>query len=60
MGNSTTIMDVQTSALSLLIAGWLAGNVGALLRLPRIVPMILIGIALQPNLHPALLYAPVK
>ena len=54
------VLDVQTSALSLLIVGWLASLVGSFLRLPVIVPMILIGIALQPHVHPALLYAPVE
>lgn len=36
------VMDVYTSVLSLLIVGWLGAQVAALLRLPRIVPMILL------------------
>ena len=51
-------MDVQTSVLSLLIVGWASGVLGSAVNIPRICMMILFGIALQPSLHPALLYAP--
>ena len=52
-------MDVWTSVVVLLIIGWLGGIVSQLFKLPRIVGMILLGIALYPNLHPALLLSPV-
>lgn len=52
------VMDVYTSVLSLVIVGWLGGLAATLLRLPRIVGMIFLGIALYPHLHPAVLFTP--
>ena len=48
-------MDAVTSVLALLCVGYAAGWIGLLLRLPRIVPMILMGIALYPVVHPSVL-----
>ena len=46
--------DPLMSVLLLLIIGMLAGKAAALLRLPRIVGMIVVGIAVYPVLHPSL------
>ena len=41
--------------VSVLIVGWLGGVVSSILRIPRIVSMILLGIALYPSLHPSVM-----
>ena len=51
-------MDPHTSVLALLIIGWIGGAVATALRLPRIVPMILFGIALYPAMAPSVMNAP--
>jgi len=48
-------MDVYTSVVSILIVGWLGGLASSILRLPRIVSMILLGIALYPSIHPSVM-----
>ena len=53
------VLDVHTSVLVLLIIGWIGGSLALSLRLPRIIPMILLGIGIFPYIHPAVLYAPV-
>lgn len=55
----TVTMDVHTSVVALLLVGFGGALIASLLRLPRIVPMILLGIALQPAMHPAVMNAPV-
>lgn len=49
-------LDVYTSLVAILLVGLCGGLVGQLLRLPRIVPMILFGIALYPSLHPSIFF----
>ena len=51
-------MDPHTSILALLIVGWIGGCFANALRLPRIVPMILLGIALYPAMAPSVMNAP--
>ncbi len=58
MSNSQDILSsLATQIQTILIVGWLGGLVSSLLRLPRIVAMILLGIALQPHIHPSILHS---
>jgi len=50
-----TVLDVYSSVVVILIVGWLGSLASQLCRLPRIVCMILFGIALFPVLHPAVM-----
>ena len=49
------VLDVYTSLIAILLVSWLGGLIATALRLPRIVAMILFGIALYPSLHPSIL-----
>lgn len=49
-------LDVYTSVITILIVGWLGGLISQLLRVPRIVCMIVFGIALYPVIHPSVLH----
>jgi len=50
-------LDPTLSVLAILLVGWLGTLVAAATRLPRIVPVILLGVALAPALHHSVLAA---
>jgi hypothetical protein len=48
-------LDVYTSVIILPIIGWVGYMVSKLTKLPRVTPMILLGIAIYPHIHPSVL-----
>ena len=50
-------LDAYTSVVALLSVGALGGVLGSVTRVPRVVCMILLGIALMPSVHPSVLDA---
>lgn len=48
------VLDVYTSLVAISLVAWLGGLVASTLHLPRIVPMILLGIVIFPSLHPSI------
>lgn len=50
-------LDPVLSIILLLFTGYVGGLVSSALRLPRVIGMILLGVALAPGLHPSVLNA---